>query len=208
MRGQEAKFIDSPEPKLETLEDVHSFPSLEIAANFTPGTYRNPSPAPKIQAPRDVHHARFALDRAAIALGFVQSASELYDGFTTRYFLHHCSTCLEVDPLSHFLLGSKPTWRGMLVAGSLEGMAATYLHQNMRRSPHKLVRHCAPLAPLALSGIHLVEGSRNLQLKNRFYCAIPGYLLTGNVCVPPTPAQTASSAKLVPNDLAKWNSPE
>jgi hypothetical protein len=208
VRGQEAKFIDSPEPKLETLEDVHSFPPLEIAGNFTPGTYRTPAPIPKIQAPRDVHRARFALDRAAIALGFVQGASELYNGFTTRYFLHHCSTCLEVDPLSQFLLGSKPTWGGMIVAGSLEGLATTYLHQSLRHSPHRFARRCAPLAPLVLTGIHLIEGSQNLSLKNRLYCAIPGYSLTGNVCVPPAPAQTGSSAKLTPNDLAKWNSPE
>jgi hypothetical protein len=194
LHAQEAKLIDLPVPKLETLEDVHSFAHLATAANFMVEPDLIATPTPKLQSPKRFRHSRFALDRPAALLGLAQGASELYDGFTTKYFLHHCSTCSEVDPVSHFLLGSKPAWRGMLAAGSLEVIATTYLHQSMRRSPHKFVRRCAPLSPLLLTGIHLIEGSRNLALKNLFYCTTPGYVVVGSVCILPPRVQTGSSA--------------
>jgi hypothetical protein len=191
---QEAKLIDSPAPKLEILEDLHSFPPFAIAANFAPEKNLIVAPAPRLQPLPYVRHSRFALDRTAIILGAVQGASELYDGLTTKYFLHHCSTCIEVDPLSRFLMGSKPTWGGMIAAGSLEGVATTYFHQSMRRSSHKWIRRGAPLAPLALTGLHIIEGSRNLPLKNLLYCADPGYILVGSVCAVPPSAQPVSSS--------------
>ena len=140
-----------------------------------------------------MHRPRFALDRAAIVLGLVQGTSEVFDGVTTKYFLHHCSTCIEMDPVSHSLLGSRPTWTGMIAAGSVEAFAATYLNQGMRHSPHKLVRQCAPLVPLLLTGIHLIEGARNPSLKNNYYCLNPGYILVDDShCVAPSSAPPVS----------------
>ena len=142
-----------------------------------------------------MHRPRFALDRAAIVLGLVQGTSEVFDGVTTKYFLHHCSTCIEMDPVSHSLLGSRPTWTGMIAAGSVEAFAATYLNQGMRHSPHKLVRQCAPLVPLLLTGIHLIEGARNPSLKNNYYCVNPGYILVDDShCVAPSSAPPVTTS--------------
>jgi hypothetical protein len=147
-------------PVLEmSLRDIHL---SEIPLLAPSSVAAAPVPAPA----EEMGRRRFSLDRTAISIGLVQAASELYDGVTTRYFLHHCSDCIEGDPLSHFLLGSRPTWARMITVGSIEGFATTYLHQYMRRSSHKMVRRCAPLAPLVVTGVHLVEGSRNLSLKN------------------------------------------
>jgi hypothetical protein len=201
LRGQEVKLIDTPVPKVESLAEVHWPDFFAITSN----SIASPpliSPSTVNVAPRTNAHARFALDRPTLALGLVQSASELFDGFTTRYFLRHCSTCVEVDPVSHFLLGPKPAWGGMIAAGSLEVIATTYLHQNMRHSRHKLIRRCAPLAPLLLTGIHFIEGSRNLPLKNLFYCADPDYVLVGNHCLLPPSTQNGSTAAARNSKLA------
>jgi len=83
----------------------------------------------------------------------------------------------------------------MIAAGSVEAFAATYLNQGMRHSPHKFLRRCAPLLPLLLTGIHLIEGARNPYLRNNYYCVNPGYILVDDsYCVAPssTPPVTAS----------------
>jgi hypothetical protein len=186
-RGQEPKLIVAPIPKRETLEaldDPDPFASFSTNATLTPAPHFIPAPTPELRAPRLVHRSRFALDRPAFALGLMEGASELFDGVTTKHFLHHCTTCIEMDPVSHALLGSRPTWTGMIAAGSLEAFAATYVSQSMRHSRHRFVRRCAPVVPLLLTGIHLIEGAHNLSLKNNFYCANPGYVLTtDNHCV-------------------------
>jgi hypothetical protein len=156
--GQEANLILPPVPEM-SLRDIHL---SEIPLLAPSPVAAAPIPAPA----QEMGRRRFSFDRTAISMGLIQAASELYDGVTTRYFLRRCSDCIEGDPLSHFLLGSRPTWARMITVGSIEGFATTYLHQYMRRSSHKLVRRCAPFAPLVVSGIHLVEGSRNLSLKN------------------------------------------
>ncbi len=50
----------------------------------------------------------------------------------------------------------------MLVYGSLEAVATTYLSQSMRTSSHKLIRHIAAITPIAIIGVHLIEGAGNL----------------------------------------------
>jgi hypothetical protein len=189
-RGQEPKLIVAPVPKLEALEaleDLDPSSSLSTKATFAPEPHFISTPTPKVRVARLVHRSRFALDRPAIALGLLEGVSELFDGVTTKHFLHHCSTCIEMDPISHSLLGSRPTWTDMIAAGSVEAFAAIYLNQGMRRSSHKFVRRCAPLVPLLLTGIHLIEGAHNLSLKNNFYCANPGYVLTNDHhCVMPS----------------------
>jgi hypothetical protein len=62
----------------------------------------------------------------------------------------------------------------MLAAGSLEVIATTCLHHNMRHSPHKLLRRSTPLAPLLLTKIHFIEGSRNLPAEKPVLLRVPG----------------------------------
>lgn len=196
--GQEPKLIVAPVPKLEALEaseDLDPFVWLATNPNFTPEPGFIPAP-PKPRVPRLVRRSRFALDHPAMAFGLMEGASELFDGVTTKYFLHHCSTCIERDPVSRTLLGSRPTWPSMIAAGSMEVFAAIYMNQSMRRSRHKFVRRCAPLVPFLLTGIHLIEGAHNLSLKNNFYCANPGYVLTrDNHCAMPTPVPAGSVSR-------------
>jgi hypothetical protein len=63
--------------------------------------------------------SRFALDHQSLKIGLIQGGAELYDGFSTRYFVHRCRPCTEADPASRLLLGPRPNWTGMLVFGSL-----------------------------------------------------------------------------------------
>jgi hypothetical protein len=189
-RGQEPKLTAAPIPKLGALEESDSFAPFNEDVAFAPETHPFATAVRQAAGPQRAGRSRFEFDRAVLTLGLVQGASELFDGATTRYFLHHCSTCTEVDPVSHFLLGSRPTWAGMIAAGSVEALAATLLNEAMRHSRHKFVRRCAPLVPFLLTGTHLVEGSRNLSLKNEFYCATPGYIVAGVHCVLPLSAST------------------
>jgi hypothetical protein len=195
--GQEPKLIVAPIPKLEALEEPH--PSAPFSGDEAFATAVR-----QAARPQRTGCSRFEFDGAALTLGLVQGASELFDGATTRYFLHHCSTCTEVGPVSHFLLGSRPTWAGMIAAGSVEALAATFLNEAMRHSRHKFVRRCAPLVPLLLTGTHLVEGSRNLSLKNEFYCTTPGYIVAGVHCVLPSSASTGIAGISLP---ALWPNP-
>jgi hypothetical protein len=195
--AQEAKVIDSPVPTLEALEGTHPFVPLFVSAGaaFAPDPHLIATPGPIVHGAARWSRSRFALDRTAIVFGLVQGTSEVFDGVTTKYFLHHCSTCSETDPVSHSLLGSRPTWTGMIAAGSVEAFAATYLNQSMRRSPHKFVRQCAPVVPLLLTGIHLIEGARNLFLKNNYYCVNPGYVLVNDsYCVAPSSAPPVTTS--------------
>jgi len=115
---------------------------------------------PDALEPRLVAHSRFALDRASLVLGVLQGGVELFDGIGTHRFVHAptCRSCVEVDPVCRLFLGPKPTWPRMLTLGTMEVFGAAYVHQSMRRSPHKLVRWLAPVVPLTLIGIHLQQG--------------------------------------------------
>jgi hypothetical protein len=135
-RSQESNLVAAPMPKAEALEKVH------------------PSAGDRMR-----------LDRDAIALGFLQGGAELFDGVTTRYFVHHCATCFEADPVSKFLLGPRPTWKGMIVFGSIEAIATTYVYQGLRRSSNRWLRRLAPGLPLVISGVHIRQGASNLKLK-------------------------------------------
>jgi hypothetical protein len=115
---------------------------------------------PDTSEPRLGARSRFALDRASVAFGVLQGGVELFDGIGTHRFVHAptCRSCVEVDPVCRLFLGPKPTWPRMLTLGTMEAFGAAYLHQSMRRSPHKVVRWLAPVVPLALTGIHLEQG--------------------------------------------------
>src|SRR5689334_7882513 len=104
----------------------------------------------------------FNLDRTSLKLGAIQGGAELYDGITTRYFVHHCKSCVEADPMSRFLLGPRPTWKSMIAFGSLKAIATSYVHQKLSHSSNDLVRRMAPWLPIAIIGVHVVEGTRNV----------------------------------------------
>lgn len=119
-------------------------------------------PTPKAEPLEKVHHSAFALDRNSITVGLIQGSAELFDGFTTRYFVRRCSTCTEADPASRFLLGPRPSWTSMIIFGSLEAVATTYVHQTMRSSSHKFIRRVAAIMPIGIIGVHMTEGAGNL----------------------------------------------
>ena len=104
----------------------------------------------------------FSLDRTSLKLGAIQGGTEFYDGITTRHFVHHCKSCVEADPMSRLLLGPRPTWKSMIAFGSIEALATSYVHQRMSRSSHGFARRMAPWVPLAIIGMHAIEGTRNV----------------------------------------------
>jgi hypothetical protein len=158
-------------------------------------------PAPKAELLEKVHHSRFALDRTAITFGLVQGGAELFDGFTTRYFVHHCSSCVEVDPASRLLLGARPNWTGMLEFGSLEAVATTYAHQTMRSSSHKFIRRIAAITPISIIGVHLIAGAVNLSIlrsPEASTCSAPPGVASSDQCPSPSSVITAPPSPIHP----------
>jgi hypothetical protein len=133
-------------------------------------------------------HRFYWLDRKALTYGMVLGGAEIFDGVTTRYFIHHCSHCYEDDPMSRLLMGSHPSWGKMIPAGMVEAVAATYSYKRLSRSPHRFIRAAAPLVPVGLTAVHVIEGTRNISLKNKYRCADPGYVVVGTFCVIAPPA--------------------
>jgi hypothetical protein len=106
-----------------------------------------PSPKAALEtAHRQVrsHRSIFALDHDAIRCGLVQGGAELFDGVTTRYFVNHCATSVEADPVSRVLIGRRPGWAGMIAFGSLEAISTSYVYQALHRSSNKWLRGVAP----------------------------------------------------------------
>jgi hypothetical protein len=125
--------------------------------------------------------------------GLAQGGAEVFDGVTTRYFIHHCSLCFENDPMSRLLLGTHPSWDKMVPVGIGEAVLSTYSYQRMSHSPNRVLRGAAPLVPIGLTAVHVIEGARNITLKNKYRCADPGYIVVGAVCVA-APAPVLSGA--------------
>ena len=133
--------------------------NLVVPASFVIPPVPRPEPSKKSYPSG---RSRFALDRQSLRFGLIQGGAELYDGFTTRYFVHRCYPCTEADPASRLLLGPRPNWTGMIVFGSLEAVATAYVTQSMRSSSHKFIRRLATITPLSIIGVHLIEGTVNL----------------------------------------------
>jgi hypothetical protein len=133
------------------------------------------------------------LDRKSLVFGLAQGGAEVFDGVTTRYFIHHCSLCFENDPMSRLLLGTHPSWDKMVPVGIGEAVLSTYSYQRMSHSPNRVLRGAAPLVPIGLTAVHVIEGARNITLKNKYRCADPGYIVVGAVCVA-APAPVLSGA--------------
>src|SRR6202012_3229617 len=79
---------------------------------------------PQTQAPVSVEqgHRFYLLDRKSLIYAAVLGGAEIFDGATTRYFIHHCSYCFENDPMSRLLLGTHPSWSKMIPMGIVEGV--------------------------------------------------------------------------------------
>jgi hypothetical protein len=148
---------------------------------------------PPEQTPVSAERTRpfYWLDRKSLTFGLVQGGAEVFDGVTTRYFIHHCSLCFENDPMSRLLLGTHPSWGKMIPIGIGEAALSTYSYRRLSRSPNRLLRGAAPLVPIGLTAVHVIEGARNITLKNKYRCADPGYVVVaavaGAVCVPVPP---------------------
>lgn len=137
------------------------------------------------QIPTPVEKTRpfYWLDRKSLAFGLAQGGAEVFDGVTTRYFIHHCSLCFENDPMARLLLGTHPSWYKMVPVGIGEALVSTYSYRRLSHSPNRVLRGAAPFIPIGLTAVHVIEGSRNITLKNKYRCADPGYIVVGAVCV-------------------------
>jgi hypothetical protein len=129
-------------------------------------------------------HSFYWLDRKSLTYGLAQGGAEIFDGVTTRYFIHHCSHCFENDPMSRLLLGTHPSWGKMIPMGITEAAVATYSYRSMSHSQNRILRAAAPFVPVGLTAVHVIEGARNMTLKNKYHCADPGFVVMGAVCVP------------------------
>jgi hypothetical protein len=68
--------------------------------------------------------------------------------------------------------------------GIAEAAVSAYSYRSLSHSPNRILRAAAPLVPLGLTAVHVIEGARNITLKNKYRCADPGYVVMGAVCVP------------------------
>jgi hypothetical protein len=195
--AQEEVLSASPMQEMETTGDA----ILKAYVALLPST-----PTPKIQPvagaitqPTSLvqpgakrKHPFYRLDRTSLAYGLVQGGAEIFDGVTTRYFVHHCSHCLESDPMSRLLLGTRPSWGKMIPAGIVEAAVSAYSYKRLSHSPNRFLRAAAPLVPVALTAVHVIEGARNIPLKNKYRCANPGYIVMGSMCVVGPPSLTGA----------------
>src|SRR5580658_9499161 len=166
LRAQDDLLSASPIPEIESAGDTGlraylatlpsaPTPKVEVGAGAVIQTQQ--------QTPVSAERTRpfYWLDRKSLILGLVQSGAEVFDGVTTRYFIHHCSLCFENDPMSRLLLGTHPSWDKMVPVGIGEAVLSTYSYQRMSHSPNRVLRGAAPLVPIGLTAVHVIEGARN-----------------------------------------------
>jgi hypothetical protein len=161
----------------------------------------------QIQTTAERKRAFYWLDRTALTYGLVQGGAEIFDGVTTRHFVEHCSHCFEEDPMSRLLLGTHPSWGKMIPVGFAEAAVSTYSYQKLSRSRYRFLRTAAPFVPMGLTAVHVIEGARNITLKNKYRCADPGYVVVGAVCVPAPPPTTTGGPGLTYGGLGPRESP-
>jgi hypothetical protein len=193
--AQEEVLSASPMPEMEMTGDallkayVAVLPSSPTP-KIKPAAGAFTQSSPQIQPGAERKHPFYWLDRRSLTYGLVQGGAEIFDGVTTRYFVHHCSHCFESDPVSRLLLGTHPSWSKMIPAGIVEAAVSAYSYKRLSHSPNRFLRAAAPLVPAALTAVHVIEGARNIPLQNKYRCADPGYIVMGSMCVvapPPTP---------------------
>jgi len=212
--AQDQALSVSPMPEMESIGDaglrayVAALPSaptpkIEPAANASiEQQLRSPG-----QISAESEHPFYWLGRKALTYGMVLGGAEIFDGVTTRYFIHHCSHCYEDDPMSRMLMGAHPSWGKMIPAGMAEAVAATYSYKRLSRSPHRFMRAAAPLVPVGLTAVHVIEGTRNISLKNKYRCADPGYIVVGTFCVQAPPPVLTGAAGVAGGGLGSLRNP-
>lgn len=193
--AQDQALSVSPMPEMESIGDaglrayVAALPSapkpkVEPAANVS--IEQQQRSLGQVSSERG--HRFYWLDRTSLTYGLVQGSAEIFDGVTTRYFIHHCSHCYEDDPMSRLLMGKHPPWGKMVPMGIGEAAFSTYSYRRLSRSPNRFLRGTAPMVPIGLTAIHMIEGARNIGLKNKYRCADAGFTVVaaalGPVCVP------------------------
>jgi len=201
LRAQDETLSVSPMPEMESTGDA----GLKAYVSALPS-----APTPKIEPAANISiqqqlhapispergHRFYWLDRKSLMFGLMQGGAEVFDGVTTRYFIHHCSHCFENDPMSRLLLGTHPSWGKMIPMGIAEAVVSTYSYRRLSHSPSRILRGMAPLVPVGLTAVHVIEGARNITLKNRYRCADPGFVVVGAVCIPaPLPDLTSVTEK-------------
>jgi hypothetical protein len=188
LRAQDDAPSISPVSEMESIGDIGLRAYVETLPS-APTPKVEPAASTIVQArsqiPTPVEKTRrfYWLDRKSLVFGLAQGGAELFDGVTTRYFIHHCSLCFENDPMSRLLLGTHPSWDKMVPVGIGEAVISTYSYRRLSHSPNRILRGAAPLVPIGLTAVHVIEGARNITLKNKYRCADPGYIVVGAVCV-------------------------
>lgn len=79
----------------------------------------------------------FFKDRSVLALAAVSTAAQVADGVTTVDFERR--GYIEVDPISRFLLGERPTWSRMAPIGAAEIVGTAFIAHRMRYSRNRFV---------------------------------------------------------------------
>jgi hypothetical protein len=176
-------------------------PKIEPAANAVIQT------RPQIPTPVEKTRPFYWIDRKSLLFGSAQGGSEAFDGVTTWYFIHHCSHCFENDPLSRLLLGTHPSWGKMIPMGIAEAAVSTYSYQKLSRSRQRFLRTAAPFVPIGLTAVHVIEGARNITLKNKYRWADLGYIVVGAVCVPAPPLSVTGVSGITDGGLGARKSP-
>jgi len=210
-RAQDALSV-SPMPDIETIGDaglrayVAALPSAP-----TPKVEPGASALIRTQSGDQISTKRaeafYRLDRASLIYGLAQGGAEIFDGITTRNFVHHCSLCFENDPVSRLLLGTHPSWSKMIPLGVAEAVVSTYSYRRLSHSPNRFLRGAAPLVPIGLTAVHVIEGARNIGLKNKYRCAEPGFIVVGSVCVTAPPLGMTGPTAVVSGGLGSRKSP-
>ena len=80
---------------------------------------------------------------------------EIFDGVTSFII----GLCFEHNPISRLLLGSHPGWGSMIPAGTAGAADSTYSYRRMSHSPSPFLRAAAPLVPVGLTAVRVLEGA-------------------------------------------------
>jgi len=80
-----------------------------------------------------------------ITLGLIQASVAYLDGSTTMYGNEKSINGIkqricEKDPISKFFIGQHPTWRKMIMWGSIETISAAYLSYQMKNSTNVVIK--------------------------------------------------------------------
>jgi hypothetical protein len=134
-----------------------------------------------------------------------QGGAEIFDSVTTRYFIHHCSHRFKSDPMSWLSLGTHPSRGKMIPEGIAEAAVSTYSYRRLSHSPNRFLRGAAPLVPIGLTAMHVIEGAQNFTLRNKYRWADPGFMV-GAVCVPSSSPVLTGAAGATGGDFGSRHS--